>query len=273
MPLDSKPESTYRSFLVLLLTLMLAAEFVFVGWLSARGADDDDPVLRRIDAIYADMQPLEYDPPADRWQHIPRTIDRLRFGPKLKVVMLGDSIVNDTSRSGWEKLVERMYPRCTIEKITSVRGSTGCWYYRDPEQLETYVLRHKPDLLMIGGISHRNDIESIRAVIRQVREALNPDPEIILMTPVFGPDDPRDDPDWSYAVPGDDSFRARLKRLAEEEQVEFLDMTGPWGRYIRTCGEDIHWFKRDYIHANAKGEAILGRILERYFAPKTPQQP
>lgn len=88
------------------------------------------------------------------------------------------------------------------------------------------------------------------------------------MTPCFGHKDPRVDPEWTFEVPSDgDSFRTRLKRLAEEEKTGFLDMTGPWGQYIRTCGEDIHWFKRDIVHANARGEAILGRILEKFFAP------
>lgn len=227
-----------------------------------------DPVLERIDFIYSEMAPLNWMPPADRWRNLERTRKLLQEGGTARVVMLGDSIVNDTSRSAWEKLVERLYPGVTIEKITSVRGSTGCWYYKDPEQLWEYVLRHKPDLLMIGGISHRDDIESIREVIRRVRKALEPDPEILLMTPCFGHKDPRYDPEWTYEIPNDEkSFRARLRRLAEEEQTGFIDMTGPWGQYLRTCGEDIHWFKRDIVHANARGEAILGRILEKFFAP------
>lgn len=261
-----------RSIILAVLSVALIVEVGFVGWLTVAGAAEEDAALQRIDRIYADMQPLEYEPPGDRWQRLPKTMDRLRHGPRLKVVMLGDSIVNDTSRSAWEKLVERMYPECRIEKVTSVRGSTGCWYYQEPEHLQEYVLRHEPDLLMIGGISHRNDIDAVASVIRQVREAMDPDPEILLMSPVFGSGDPREDPNWSYEVPDDDSFRAQLKKLGDEQRAEFLDMTGPWGRYIRTCGEDIHWFKRDIVHANARGEAILGRILERYFAPKPDDQ-
>lgn len=227
-----------------------------------------DPILDRIDFIYRDMTPLNWTPPPDRWRNLERTRKVLQEGGALRVVMLGDSIVNNTSRSAWEKLVERLYPGIKIEKITSVRGSTGCWYYKDPAQLEEYVLKHKPDLLMIGGISHRDDIESIREVIRQVRNALEPDPDILLMTPCFGDKDPRYDPAWTYEIPNDEkNFRRRLRGLSEEEQTGFIDMTGPWGQYLRTCGEDTHWFKRDMVHANARGEAILGRILEKFFAP------
>ena len=77
-----------------------------------------------------------------------------------------------------------MYPKCKIEKVTSARGSTGCWWYKLDNHVEEYVLRHKPDLLMIGGISQREDVDSIREVIRQVRAKQSP--EILLMTPAFG---------------------------------------------------------------------------------------
>ena len=117
--------------------------------------------LARIDAIYAAMDPLDYTPPADRWRNLDRTMQRLREGGTLRIVMLGDSIVNDTSSSQFELLLGRQYPKCKIEKVTSVRGSTGCWWYKLDNHVQEYVLRHKPDLLMIGGISqprrHRLD--------------------------------------------------------------------------------------------------------------------
>ncbi len=254
--------------LVLVILVAFVTEKVSAAENGPSTLGKNDPVLERIDFIYSEMVPLSWTPPSDRWRNLERSIATLKHGGTLRVVMLGDSIVNDTSRSAWEKLVARLYPGAHIEKITSVRGSTGCWYYKDPNQLEEYVLKYKPDLLMIGGISHRDDIESVREVIRGVRANLEPDPEILLMTPCFGHKDPRMDPEWTFEVPKDgNDFRSRLKRLAEEENTAFLDMTGPWGQYIRTCGEDIHWFKRDIVHANARGEAILGRILEKFFAP------
>jgi hypothetical protein len=40
--------------------------------------------LQRLDALYAAMDPLQYTPPADRWQLLPRTMARLRGGGTLK---------------------------------------------------------------------------------------------------------------------------------------------------------------------------------------------
>ncbi|NOX55798.1 MAG: SGNH/GDSL hydrolase family protein [Planctomycetes bacterium] len=221
--------------------------------------------LEQVDAIYATMPPLRYQPPKGRWKHLPRTMHLLREGPALRIVMLGDSIINDTSRSQWHLLLERAYPKCRITKITSVRGSTGCWWYKQGARVQLYVLGQRPDLVIIGGISQRDDIESIREVVRQIRAGSKA--EILLMTGAFGRVDPRQ-PGWKAEIdPDGDDYRARLKRLADELKVEFLDMRGAWGQYIRSCGKDLEWFKRDPIHANERGEQILGRILCRYFAP------
>jgi hypothetical protein len=222
--------------------------------------------LARIDAIYAGMDPLRYSPPSDRWRNLDATRKRLQEGDALRIVMLGDSIIGDTSASRFELLLGRMYPRCKIEKITSTRGSTGCWWYKLDNHVDDYVLRHKPDLLMIGGISQREDIDSIRAVIHQVRAKQSP--EILLMTPALGALSDPHIRQWTFEIkPGSTDYRARLKRLAEEEKCGFVDMTGVWWRYVRRSGKDYGWFQRDRVHANERGFQILGRILEKFFAP------
>jgi hypothetical protein len=244
---------------------------VRIGYFLVNGQIDDrykglTPV-ERIDEIYRSMTPVKYTPPADRWRLIPKTIAKLQQGPALRIVMLGDSIVNDTGSSQYELLLERMYPQCKVTKIRSVRGSTGCWWYKEEGRVGEWVLKHEPDLLMIGGISQRDDVDSIRDVIRQVRAA-RPQVEVLVMTPVFGTYDPKTDKAWAYdADPAGAGYRSRLKRMAAEEKVEFVNMTGPWGEYIRASDKTRGWFMRDPVHANERGFQILGRILERYFAP------
>ena len=116
--------------------------------------------LQQIDAIYAAMDPITYDPPADRFKHIPKTMAKLREGGDLRMVLLGDSIMGNTSGSRFELLLKRAYPKCNLVKIASLRSSTGCTYYQEDDRIEKYVLRHKPDLLVIGGISNRGDYEA-----------------------------------------------------------------------------------------------------------------
>ncbi|HPD17063.1 MAG TPA: SGNH/GDSL hydrolase family protein [Planctomycetota bacterium] len=248
------------------------------------------------DAVWAAMPALAWQPPGDRWHGLANTAAALgAIGPRgqmgrtgqaweaarapqdganrpigssrpFRVVMLGDSIVNDTGNSPWDVLVERRHPGLRLEVVTSVRGGTGCWHYRDAGRVKPYVLDHEPDLLMIGGISHNNDTEAIRSVIRQVREHLRPD--ILLMTGPFGKGrDPRMLRGWSPVVTPDGSdYRSRLLALARDEGCGFLDLEGAWGSYLLATDRPYEWFLRDPVHANTRGGMLLGRVLERFLA-------
>jgi hypothetical protein len=225
----------------------------------------NERTLEQIDKIYSQIPPVLYNPPANHWKSLPLTKKFLSEGGTFRVVMLGDSIVNDTSRSCWNLLVERRYPKCKIEKITSVRGSTGCWWYKEPGRVKKFVLDHKPALVIIGGISNRGDIDSIRDVIHQIKVESSAD--ILLMTGAFGSVDPRDDKQWQKISESNhfSEYRKGLELLARETGAAFLDMEAAWAGYIRSSGQDLDWFKRDPIHANERGEQILGHILESYF--------
>jgi hypothetical protein len=190
----------------------------------------------------------------------------LQTGGTLRVVMLGDSIVNDTANSAFDVRVERLYPGAKLNIVTSVRGGTGCQYYKEANRVKEYVLDLRPDLLIIGGISN-SDAESVRSVIRQVRDKMNP--EILVMSGAVGSIDPRNKPGWSPVVsPDGTDYRCRLMRMAQEEGVEFLDMEGAWGTYISGAGKPWEFFTRDTLHANERGRQVLATILERYFAPR-----
>jgi hypothetical protein len=220
--------------------------------------------LQRLDALYASMGPLRYTPPADRWQLLPRTMARLREGGPLRIVFLGDSIMNQTCHSGFDLLLQRLYPQVRIDKVASVRGSTGCWWCKDENRIEEYVLKHSPDLLVIGGISQRDDVDSIREVIHQVRAKQQP--EILLITPAFGADGCNFITNWTYDIaPGATDYRGKLRQLATDEKCEFFDMTSPWWQYVKESGKVYGWFRGDAVHANERGSQLLARLMEAYF--------
>jgi hypothetical protein len=244
-----------------------------VGWFTVNGRDASPMTqlkpLEMADTLFGQLEPLTYVPPKGRWAQIPKAMGRLREGGKLRVVMLGDSIVNNIQSSSFNLLVERAYPGSAIEKIVSVRGSTGCWYYQEPEHLKSYVLKHAPDLLMIGGISQRGDVEAIRSVIRQTRAAL-PDVEVIVMTDIFGSKgtiDPYDPKTSAEPDPAGGGYRDRLYKMAVEEKVEYLNLTQPWAQFLKASKQPLTAFMSDAVHANARGCQLAGRILELYFAP------
>jgi hypothetical protein len=223
--------------------------------------------MEQVGAAYAQIPPVRYTPPADRWKELPRTAALLaKDGAELRVVMVGDSIVNDTSRSRWDDVLQKSYPKCKITKITCVRGGTGCWWFKEPSRIKKYVLDQNPDLLILGGISHKGDVDSVRELIEAVRKASACD--VLVMAPVFGTMDPRDDKQWDEVThPSGGDFRTRLRRMAEGQKAGFVDMTAAWGEYIRAGGKPTAWFKRDDVHANDRGEQVVGRILASYLAP------
>ena len=189
-----------------------------------------------IEATWATMPPLAYTPPAGRFAQLPRTAAILKNGGELRVVMLGDSIVNDASRSSWEHVLMRNVPGLTVKKTTVVRGSTGAWWYREAGRVQKYVLPHRPDLVIIGGISHRDDIDAVRDVVAQIRAgaADGLPADILLTSPAFGTIDPNDHAQWMalWRVNGDPethSFAKRLARLADEIKTGFLDLSAAWG--------------------------------------------
>ena len=221
--------------------------------------------LERIDAIYAGMSPLRYQPPQGRFVHIPKTMEKLRNGGELSMVLLGDSIMGNTSGSSFELLLMRDYPKCKVIKIASLRSSTGCKYYREENRVQDYVLKHNPDLLVIGGISNGGDAEAVRSVIQQVR-AKKPDTEVLLLTPVFGA--MRDEHIRTFTREIDtttSNFRFNMQKVAAEEKCAFFDMTGPWWAYIQESGKTYGWFMGDAVHANDRGCQIIGRLLEFWF--------
>ncbi|MCF7837836.1 MAG: SGNH/GDSL hydrolase family protein [Candidatus Marinimicrobia bacterium] len=224
------------------------------------------------DRLYATLPPLQDTTAASPWALLPATRARLTSGAPVRVVMLGDSIVNDTNNGLWEALVMRLYPRANLQVIPSVRGATGCWYYQDPEVFQNYVVNQGPDLLLIGGISHRQDAAAVRAVIRLTRTRLSAC-EMLLMSGPMGPDwrqvDPAQPAASLAAQVGEPAreFSAALCALAAEEHVAFLDMHKIWHEYLGASGRPFQWFHRDRVHANDRGKQILARILERFFQP------
>ena len=225
--------------------------------------------LERIDAIYAAMDPLVYQPPKGRFTNIPKTLAKLRDGGELRMVLLGDSIMGNTTSSSFELLLMRDYPKCKINKIASLRSSTGCKYYREENRVQDYVLKHNPDLLVIGGISNGGDAEAVRSVVQQVR-AQKPDTEVLLLTPVFGA--MRDEHIRTFTREVDtttSNFRFNMQKVAAEEKCAFFDMTGPWWSYIQESGKTYGWFMGDAVHANDRGCQIIGRLLQLWFKSDT----
>jgi len=224
------------------------------------------------DETYAALPPVQFAPPAEHGKLIPGTMARLRSGGRFRIVMLGDSIINDTGNSPWGILLERFCPKARIEVVTSVRGGTGCQFYKDENRIQPYVLDYQPDFVIIGGISHGCDAEAVRSVVRQIRAAC--DVELLVMTGAVAPRAMQNENLAKDAAkrglpkaPTIEEYQRDLAKMAREERVEFFDFTEVWEHYAETCGKPRPWFMRDPVHANERGRQILARILATYFKP------
>lgn len=218
----------------------------------------------QIEKIQAEMPKGQFTPPPQDWTNLDRTRRILTEGGELRLLALGDSIVNDTMRSGWVAKLQDAYPKATIKATVYVRGGGGCQHYREEGRIAKNAIPRRPSLVFIGGISQR-DIESIREVIHQLRAGV-PEVEILLATGTFGTTDPRD-PEALAKAPhsGTGAYGQALKKLAAEERCAYLDMTTPWAEYIRSAKMHPHLFYRDAIHANEFGEQILSKILMGFW--------
>ena len=244
---------------------------------SIKGVEIWDMQIKRIspgkaadwcDCLNKTIPQLSYAPPATRLKYLPSTMAAMKSGKPLRIVMLGDSIINDTFNSNFQSLLMRHYAKADLKFICSVRGSTGCWYYQEPDNFKNYVTALKPNLLVIGGISHKGDIDAIRKVIEMTRKQIGC--EVLLMSGPLGCDWRNHDErkvsvDLQEQSWTPDPFVEKQKRLAEEMQVEFLDMATVWHDYLGASRKPWQWFHRDKVHGNDRGKQIAGRILEAYL--------
>jgi len=220
--------------------------------------------LAQIATIQDEMPRGKFSPLPSDWTHLQRTRRILTEGGRLRLLAMGDSIVNDTMRSGWVAKLSEAYPKADIQATVYVRGGGGCQHYKEEGRIAKHVIPRQPDLVFLGGISQR-DTESIRQVIHQLRSAL-PDVEILLTSGTFGTTDPRSPEELAKAShSGTGAYGQSLKKLAAEERCAYLDITTPWAEYIRIASVHPHIFYRDRVHANEYGEQILSQILMAFF--------
>jgi hypothetical protein len=202
---------------------------------------------------------------------MPNAINRLDSGQPLNVVMVGDSIIHDTFSTFFDARVDRRYPtgaRLDVHEL--VASGAGAAYWMQNNRIRDQVMPLNPQLLMFGGVSTPiTDISLFGEMIRQAR-AINPAVEIVLMSPLAGDfDNPYLNPTLVQPfdpVNGTD-YRAQLYRFAQQQGVQFWDMTTPWASYILNSGLPYSYFLRDGVHMNGYGDMLTGEIVSGYFSP------
>ena len=236
---------------------------------------------------------LAYVPKANRWTHLPLTLNRLRTGQRLRIVMLGDSVQSDTQNSPFDAWLERLYPGATIELIDSIIGGGSVGYFRT--NMAAAVFAYQPDLLCIGGISNGDDLSAFQSVVNQVRTndfATGRTTEILILSAQWSPNTNSGD---YFIAPGlteldpvatnnpggvPAGYRGDLLGFCATNNIEYLDLSGVASEFVYGpaaaagvgppadgSGNPYGYWMRDLIHSNDRGKLIQGRMLEAYFAP------
>ena len=234
------------------------------------------------DRLYATLPQVQVGDCSHDWEKLPRAAGLIRSGRSLKVVLLGDSIVNDTYCGNVTALVQRRFPN--VDFVLSVRGSTGCWYYRDPKHFEEYVLAHKPDLVLVGGISNGKDDADFSTaeddLVAVIELAKNAGVEIAVMSPPpsyewrESPEDTAWDENfvharyeaWAKKVMHWQPLRRDYQRAATAKTgVAYWDMTTAPCEAISKSGKPLNWFHRDLCHNDDRGKQLIARTFAAHF--------
>ncbi|MEM7683169.1 MAG: PEP-CTERM sorting domain-containing protein [Planctomycetota bacterium] len=216
-------------------------------------------------------------------QTIQSSLTKLQNGETVRVVMLGDSIVADTSMSTWAAQVSNHYPG-QLEVIPTIRNGTGMEFYQGvvesedeglgpvgTPRLQGTVLDFDPDLVILGGVSHGFNSSAYASVIDQLQaEGVS---DIVIATEAGGYNTGQTEyllPDWEFDIdPTGDQFEAELLALARAEGVGFADLRGTWGQALNDAeaepGIFASTFHRDSVHGNHLGQELMGLALSEFF--------
>ena len=239
------------------------------------------------DSVYAKLPPLNFAPKGNPLALAPKTLDALKTGKPWRILMLGDSIMQDTFHSQFHALVKRAYPKSEVTWLVSVRGSTGCWYYCEPENFKKYVADYKPDCVFIGGISGwihpempLNGGPAIESVAKRVNGELGA--EVVVMTPTLAIDwrVPKGTEQGTAVEPSTfdpaalgDKARKYDAQAAEELKVicskngwPLWDMFNPAYDWLFKSGLPSEFYSRDYVHSGELGKQLIARIALAYFS-------
>ena len=256
-----------------------------------------EETARWCDSVYAKLPPLEFALPCGGLGTArpatlpPRTLDAMKTGKPWRILMLGDSIMQDTFHSQFHALVKRAYPKSEVTWLVSVRGSTGCWYYCEPENFRKYVADSKPDCVFIGGISGwlhpdmpLNGGPAIESVAKRVNSELGA--EVVVMTPTLAVDlrVPKGTEQGSAVAPSafnhaalgdrackyDIAAAEELKAICAKNRWPLWDMFNPAYDWLFKTGLPSEFYSRDYVHSGELGKQLIARIALVYFTAAAP---
>lgn len=260
------------------------AESAVIAFVSKEGVSVRDIELQEIspteaaswcDKLYAQLPQCRFETSPDAFAFLPKTKEALQTGKTWRILLLGDSIVNDTWTSNFQALVMRDFPNADLIFYISVRGTTGCWYYKKPEYFKKYVADFKPDLVMIGGISNNmnpsQNGDPEKNLISVIEQCKLLGCEVVVMSPPpswewrVSPEQADWSEDWQIANGGKPLQRDYQRNATEKTGTAYWDLTTTPCNTITNARKPMDWFRRDGVHNNDRGKQLIGQNLAAWF--------
>jgi autotransporter-associated beta strand protein len=245
------------------------------------------------------MPAINYPIPAGRFSLLPATFSKLESGQPLKIVMVGDSLIQDNADAPIDALLDQYYHNGTrVAVIPAVGSGTSLANWNDPNNpdgldLTDAVIDQNPDLVILGGISNGAATNAtITSLIDKIRSQVQASfkghtPEFLLMSgPTYDPTEGVElssgmgaintnglpNAAWQEFIPNTDttSYRGRLQNVvAPAENIDYLDMCGVWGKYLQDAeangANPVSLYRDGILHTNTYGQEVLGQALAAYL--------
>ena len=218
-----------------------------------------------VDYTHHDKTPWPVQP--DQTAFLRASNEKLKAGQPFKIVAFGDSITAGGDASSpdlifwarWADQLQRKYPR---SHVTILNGATGGdSTVQGLQRLQTKVLDHKPDLVLIGfGMNDHNisgvptpDFErNLKEMIAKIRTQISA--EIILFS-AFPPN-----PDWKFGSHRMKDYADATARVAIDMHCAYADVFNNWQSIAkRKKPEDL--LGNNINHPNDFGHWIYFRVL------------
>jgi len=207
--------------------------------------------------------PLPQEPSVRRC--LPRTWRALRTEQTLRVILLGDSIVNDLGNGLVGLQLGARFAGANIQIIPSVAACGNCTRYRQPSQFRAMVKEHNPDLVVIGGISHHYNVDAIRDVIKLIGTQTKA--ETLVITGAVQGEMSRREHLLASGLSATAvatkvrEFAERMRQLPATDKVAFFDLQRCWEEWLTTAGYPTSFLLRDATHANHLGKFAMAHII------------
>ncbi len=212
---------------------------------------------------------------------LPKTLEKLRSGRRLRILAWGDSVTVGSylarpGRDRWQEQVvarlRRRFPRAKIELVTEAWGgrNTGSYLAQPPGSPHNYrekVLGAKPDLVISEFVNDAglNPQQVAQRYAKFLADFESIDAEWIILTPHYVR------PDWMGLTRQRDvdldprPYVAGLREFAAKRGVALADASRRWGRLWRQGIPYSTLLVNSINHPNARGMKLFADALMELF--------